>query len=192
MELILVRHGETKEGKKGILLGRMPGTLTAEGRRFANKAGRAISKFSPRPAFIVSSDLRRAKDTARIIARVIHIPLKYESLLRERNGGIAEGKKESQINWKKYEKKPLAYRYHEGGESFIDVKGRANTFLNKIRKEKRSPIVIVSHQAFLAMLLSAIFGWSYARALKFDFRDKLVVINTKNKTGVGKIPLLRS
>ena len=31
MKLILLRHGETEEEKEGIILGRLPGTLSDEG-----------------------------------------------------------------------------------------------------------------------------------------------------------------
>ncbi len=181
MELILIRHGETKEGKKGILLGQLPGTLTAKGRRFADEVGRVIAGFSYRSPLIIASDLERSKETARAIARITHAPLKCDRLLRERNGGIDEGKKESQINWKEYERRPLAYRRHEGGESFADVKKRASAFLEKIQKEKHSPIIIVSHQALISTLLSELFGWSYPKALKFDLKNKLVIVNTKKR-----------
>lgn len=184
MELILVRHGETKEGKGGIILGQLPGILTMQGRNFARNAGHAIAKLPNRPRLIFSSDLKRAKDTACIIVQVIRVPIKFDSLLQERKSGVAEGKKENQINWKEYEKKPLAYRRHESGESFIDVKKRAQTFLKKMGKEKKTPIVIVSHSAFLSMLLSILLGWSYTKALKFDFDNKIILVDTKKQERV--------
>ena len=33
MNLIIIRHGETKEAKKGVLLGNLPGHLTAKGKK---------------------------------------------------------------------------------------------------------------------------------------------------------------
>lgn len=35
MKLILIKHGETKEGKKGMILGSLPGTLTEKGKKDA-------------------------------------------------------------------------------------------------------------------------------------------------------------
>lgn len=193
MQLILIRHGETKEGRRGILLGRLPGMLTAKGKKFAGKAGRTLAGFPDPPKLVVASDLRRAQDTARIISQIVHKPLKVNPLLRERSGGNAEGKTGHQINWRKYEEKTLASRCHTGGESFRDVKKRAVAFLRKIQREKRTPIVVVSHAVVLSMLLSDLLKWSYTTALKFDFRDKIIIVDTKNKkAGAVEIPLLRS
>ena len=193
MQLILIRHGETREGRKGILLGRLPGTLTANGKRFAGRAGRTLASFPGPPKLVMASDLRRAQDTARIVARILHAFLTCDPLLRERSGGNAEGKTKHQIDWRKYEEKAFAFRRHNGGESFRDVKKRAAAFLRKIQKEKRTPIVIISHAVVLSMLLSDFLKWNYAKALKFDFRDKVILVDTKNKkAGAVEIPLLRS
>lgn len=188
MELILIRHGETREGKRGVLLGRLHGTLTVKGKRFSENVGRTLAVSPNPPKLVITSDLRRAQDTARIISRIAHTPLKIDPLLRERSGGNAEGKTSHQIDWKTYEEKTLASRRHKGGESFRDVKKRTVVFLKKIQKEKRTPIVIVSHAVVLSMLLSNLLKWSYARALKFDFSDKVILVDTK-KTGAVEVPL---
>lgn len=180
MKLILVRHGETREGKHGILLGSLPGVLTAQGKDFAKKVGDTIKKFPEQAEMIVSSDLKRATDTARIISKKIKAPIKFDQLLRERRGGIVEGKKETEIDWKSYEKVSLPFRKHEGGESFMEVKKRAIAFLNKIKKEKYSTVIIVSHNVFLSMLLSVILKWNYAKALKFEFNSGAVSVVDTN------------
>lgn len=191
MKLILIRHGETREGRRGILLGRLPGTLTVQGKRFAERVGRTLATFPNPPKLVITSDLRRAQNTASIISRIVHTPLKVDPLLRERSGGNAEGKTPRQIDWRKYEEKTLVSRRHRGGESFCDVKKRAAAFLRKIRKEKQTPIVVISHAVVLSMILSDLLKWSYAKALKFDFRDKAILVDTK-KAGMVEIPLKSS
>jgi len=165
MTLILIRHGETKEGKKGILLGQLPGNLTGAGKQEMIAAAKKIRE-EVNPEVIFSSDLKRAKDSAKILSNELGLNVVYNKLLRERSGGDAEGKTEEKINWKEYERVSLPYRKHKGGESFIDVKNRAEEFLEFLRSQKYKTVIIVSHSAFLAMLISKIKRWSIKKSLK--------------------------
>ncbi len=189
MKLILIRHGETEEGKKGVILGILPGVLTPKGIEHSENVGCALQKLSEQPDLIFSSDLQRAADTAQIISKKTKVTMQFDKLLRERKGGVVEGKEEKEIDWELYERIGLPYRKHSGGESFSDVKKRAIAFLDKIEKEKYSTVVIVSHNVFLSMLLSVVLKWTYTKSLKFNFDDNITVVDTK-KTGVEKIPLL--
>jgi broad specificity phosphatase PhoE len=58
--LFLVRHGQTAANAAGLLLGRADPPLTALGRRQAE----ALAVALPEPDRLVSSPLRRARDTA--------------------------------------------------------------------------------------------------------------------------------
>lgn len=62
--LYLVRHGQTEENIARIFQGHLPGTLTAEGIAQAKALHETLLDV-PLDA-IVSSDLRRCVDTARI------------------------------------------------------------------------------------------------------------------------------
>jgi broad specificity phosphatase PhoE len=62
--LILVRHGQTAANASGLLLGRADPPLTETGYRQA----RALAAALPRAARIVSSPLRRARQTAAVLA----------------------------------------------------------------------------------------------------------------------------
>lgn len=173
MKIILVRHGETKESKKGIILGRLPGALSQKGKQDMKKLALAIKKLEINPEIIFSSDLERAKESSIILSGVLSLKIKYDSLLRERSGGVAEGKRENQIDWEIYEKSELLYRKHEGGESFIDVKSRAKKFLYKFtisNSRKYKTVIVVSHSVLLSMLLSCIKRWSIKKSLEFKFR----------------------
>ncbi len=188
MNLILIRHGETKEGKQGILLGHLPGTLTAKGKKEIEIISNKIKEKKLSPGIIISSDLKRAKQSAEILSKSLGIKVKYDNLLKERGGGIAEGKKEDEINWNLYEKMALPYRKHVGGESFTDVKKRVKLFLKDISKNKFKNIIIVSHNVFLTMLLSYIKKWNIKDSLHFDFKGNFFILNIKTKR-VEKVPL---
>ncbi|MFA6136428.1 MAG: histidine phosphatase family protein [Candidatus Paceibacterota bacterium] len=58
MKLFLIRHGETEESKKGILLGHLSGRLTVRGKREMLNVAKKIEKLNP--DIIFSSDLKRA------------------------------------------------------------------------------------------------------------------------------------
>lgn len=167
--LLLVKHGETTEGKRGVILGHKGGTLSPKGKKEIEVISKRIKKIvdgSPKKIIIVSSDLKRAAQSAQIIRKAFGAPIVYNALLRERGAGVAEGKRDSKIDWKSYEEKPLYSRKHAGGESFSDVQKRARRFLQKIRRNKSEYIIIVSHSVTLAMLQSILKKRSIQSSLK--------------------------
>lgn len=98
MKLILVRHGETLENLKGIVQGHMQGTLSRKGIRQAEKLAFRLKDESI--VAIYSSDLKRAADTARLIAKYHpKTPLLFVTELRECNAGCFTGKKGKGIDW---------------------------------------------------------------------------------------------
>lgn len=87
--LLLARHGQTHENVARILQGQMPGHLNEEGISQAHEMGRMLQS-TPIDA-VLTSDLKRAVDTAHIVNEYLHLPLIKEPLLRERNFGIHTG-----------------------------------------------------------------------------------------------------
>lgn len=176
MKLILLRHGETEEEKNGIILGRMPGTLSKEGKGQAKKVAKEIEKMNLHPEVIITSDLARAADYAAIIGHELNLKIELEPLARERSAGVAEGKSQNEIDWEEYEKAPQLLRAHAGGESFEDVRARAKKFLKKIRREPFHAAIVISHSVFLAMLAVEANGWVLDKALGYDFRQNPLVV----------------
>ena len=66
--LIIVRHGQTDANARGVLLGRADPALDKTGRTQASSVAAALSPLR-RDTRIISSPLRRARETAGIIAR---------------------------------------------------------------------------------------------------------------------------
>jgi len=66
--LIVVRHGQTHVNASGLLLGRADPPLDATGRAQASAVAAALAPLS-RSTRIISSPLRRARETASFIAR---------------------------------------------------------------------------------------------------------------------------
>ena len=186
MKLILLRHGKTEEEQRGIILGNLPGTLSAKGREEAVKIAGLIKAADLRPETILASDLARAADYAAIIGRELDLDVELEPLMRERGAGVVEGKNPDEIDWEEYEKVPKPLRKHPGGESFEDVRSRAKEFLKKIRPLPFHTVILVSHSVFLAMITVEICGWTLEKALAYNFRDPLIV--DMDKKGAEEIP----
>jgi probable phosphoglycerate mutase len=175
MKLILVRHGETEEEKAGIILGHLPGTLSASAREYIKTIVEFVTSRDLQPEVIIASDLARAADSAAMIGRALHVKIELWPLVRERKAGDAEGKTEDEINWKEYEKTAKPLRKHPNGESFEDVRYRAKEFLEKLKSIPYNTVILVSHSVFLATIGMEIDSWDLDRALKNNFREPMIL-----------------
>ena len=98
MKLILTRHGETVDNTLKIIQGHNQGVLTDEGTLQAKKL--ALRLKNEKIHAIYSSDLKRAADTARIIAKYHRdANLQFTPELRERDYGSLSGKSWSENVW---------------------------------------------------------------------------------------------
>ena len=88
-ELYLVRHGETVDNVNQILQGQTHGELNDEGRRQARLVAEKMASVDI--DVFMSSDLRRAEETCRIIARPHGKQVITTPLLRERDWGSFTG-----------------------------------------------------------------------------------------------------
>ncbi len=91
--LLLIRHGETDWNRDRRVQGTTDIPLNDAGRAQARDAAATVRELlGDEPALTVASDLRRALETARIIAAELSLPEPWTSpLLRERSYGDAEG-----------------------------------------------------------------------------------------------------
>lgn len=87
--LLAIRHGETTWNLETRIQGHTDIPLNDKGRWQAERLGRVLREEGL--AAIYSSDLQRASDTARAIARASGAPLVLDESLRERHFGQLEG-----------------------------------------------------------------------------------------------------
>lgn len=149
IHLTITRHGQTEENVKRILQGQMPGHLTDEGIRQAEQLRELLrhQHFDR----IITSDLKRAVDTARIIAEPHQCPIEEDSLLRERDFGIHTGGPYIKIS----------HALDPSAETIDHVALRARQFLIKVNALAHSrslSILVVSHGLFLRVLQSVFFN----------------------------------
>ena len=88
--ILLVRHGETVDNARQIMQGQTQGDLNEKGREQARQVAERLSA-EPVDA-VVASDLRRAIQTAEIIAAPHNLVVKTTELLRERDWGSFTGR----------------------------------------------------------------------------------------------------
>lgn len=155
MRLIIVRHGETIENIKGTSMGHLPGKLSKKGKEQAKKV--ALRLKNEKIDYIYSSDLARAADTAKEIAKFHkNAPISFVKELRERNLGVFQGKKRkkhllNEKTWKRLNNRP------KNGETMAEMFIRAKKFYNKVfRKHKKDNILFVCHNGIKKMLVCAI------------------------------------
>ena len=121
--LYLVRHGETIDNVHQIMQGQTQGALTDNGIRQAEQLSEEL-KGEHIDAF-VSSDLKRAIDTCRILAKPHHQSIDSTPLLRERDWGGFTGRFIPDL---KDEVWP------DDIETLEDLQDRARRFLDYIKK----------------------------------------------------------
>ena len=88
--LYLVRHGETVDNANQLMQGQTQGRLNERGMEQARRLRDQLAQESI-DAF-VASDLKRAVDTARILAEPHGLPVTVTPLLRERDWGSFTGR----------------------------------------------------------------------------------------------------
>jgi probable phosphoglycerate mutase len=93
--IIVLRHGQTEWNDEGRFQGSVDVDLNAAGRAQAAQAAKRLA--DERPTMVVSSDLRRALDTARMVADAAGVGLDTDERLRERAYGPWEGLTRRQI-----------------------------------------------------------------------------------------------
>ncbi|WP_420881778.1 histidine phosphatase family protein [Rhodococcus sp. (in: high G+C Gram-positive bacteria)] len=156
--LILLRHGQTEYNASNRMQGQLDTDLSDLGRAQAKSAAQALA--DTRPFAIVSSDLRRAHDTALALGDHIGVPVETDDRLRETHLGEWQGLTHTDVDeispgararWRSdAEWAPPA------GESRIDVAARSLPVVQELLERHGSwgtdPLVLVAHGGLIAAL----------------------------------------
>ena len=89
------RHGETDWNKRGLVQGISDFPLNHRGLEQAGRLADQLRELNI--SYIFSSDQKRARQTAQIVASVCGCNLTVHSSLREQNFGVAEGRPSTEI-----------------------------------------------------------------------------------------------
>lgn len=155
----VVRHGESQWNVDRRLQGQTAHVpLTLRGERQALAVADRLAGSAA--VLVLSSDLRRAVDTARPIADRLKVPLQTDPALREQSLGVYEGMLSSAVfaavgadakadpDWRP-----------TGGESVRDVYGRVQPFLTGVLDSAPDgPVVVVTHGDTARVLFAILQG----------------------------------
>lgn len=152
--LVLWRHGETEYNATGRMQGHLDSLLTEVGRNQARFAVPAIARFSPE--LVVSSDLRRAMDTATVFAEATSVTLRLDKRLRETNLGLWQGMTGAEVD----EQWPGGRQLWQtdatwtppGGESRIEVATRAHEVVAGLDESTMDTVILCAHGGLITAL----------------------------------------
>lgn len=155
MRLLVVRHGETAWNKERKLQGHSDTDLNETGVLQANQVAHGLKNTNINIAF--SSDLKRAKDTAKIICekqKSEELNILTDTRLREFHFGKHEGLPISQEIITRI-KSPEPHD-DPTMETFAQVKDRVAGFLAELHKQThpKSTVLIATHGGILRVLLN--------------------------------------
>jgi len=181
-ELILIRHGETKWNKLKKYQGHMDIELNDWGRKQSEEAAKELANLEV--DYFASSDLKRAKETAEIIAAFHDNNVSEYKELREMNFGDWEGKRfqeiqnENPLDFQKWIKDPVKYS-PPSGESLEEFQERVLIGFNKILQKETKRNVIITHGGVIMIYLASILELSLINYRKFEVAN----------TGITKIDI---
>ena len=161
LDILLVRHGQTKWNVEMRLQGTLDSDLTETGIYQAKKLGERLSDIEFSKVF--ASPSGRTMKTAELVLRNRVSPIITDERLKEMNFGILEGKKVETLDERfKNEiaimhEDPEIYNPSEyNGETYNELIGRTSNFLDDIISRENGKILVVAHGMSLMAIISAI------------------------------------
>lgn len=161
--IIAVRHGETDWNVETRIQGNLDIGLNEKGQWQARRLSLALAAREPIAA-IYSSDLLRARDTARAIADATQRPLHLVAGLRERGFGLFQGKTYAEVE-AQHPEEALRWRKRDPewappqGESLLALRERVlDTARTLAARHLDEQIVLVAHGGVMDMLYRAATG----------------------------------
>ena len=162
MILYCLRHGETTHNAEGRIQGQSDRAVLSDlGRRQSDEAARALAG---RPIeAIYSSPLRRALETALLIARPHGLEVRSDPRLMEINAGIFQDKLRSEVN-RLYPQEIAHWNGDDsdyiipGGESRRQLARRGCEAFEAIRRARHREAVVVAHGRMLTFTFKSLVG----------------------------------
>ena len=164
--LVMLRHGQTEFNAGSRMQGQLDTVLSDLGRDQAVAAAEVLAKRQP--LLIVSSDLRRALDTAESLGERSGLPVDVDARLRETHLGDWQGLTHIEVDAAAPGAR-IAWRNDarwapHGGESRVDVAARGLPLVKELVSGQREwgtdeperPVVLVAHGGLIAALTAAL------------------------------------
>lgn len=162
--LVMLRHGQTEFNADSRMQGQLDTHLSDLGRAQALAVAEVLAKRQP--LLIVTSDLRRAYDTAVALGERTGLQVRVDNRLRETHLGDWQGMTHAQIDAAAPGAR-LAWREDatwapHNGESRVDVAARSLPLIAELVATEpewgtdQRPVVLVAHGGLIAALTAAL------------------------------------
>jgi broad specificity phosphatase PhoE len=189
--VVFIRPGETDWNKIGRWQGIVGVPLNAHGRAQAERLAKFVRNIGLEALY--SSDLRRAKDTAEIIAGTGNVKVVYDGRLRERGMGEWQGLTLDEIrawypdDYARVQADPEGFQV-PAGESRRQVAQRVRACFEDIIGRGGNTIGVISHTTAIRGLLAELVPNSDPYNLQF--RNMSVTTIAQNEDGTWTISQL--
>ncbi len=175
--LILIRHGETRRYREKIFLGQTDVPLSEEGKDQCTHVGLELQHFEPDTLTVYSSDLKRSKESARIIAGILgdDFNVVEEKEFREMNLGCWDGMYISDVKVRypeAYKKRGcdfINFKIDDESENFIELRDRVMRKLNEIIADTEGDVIIVGHSGVNRVIKCELTGREMSDIKKIKF-----------------------
>ena len=155
--IIIVRHGEAEHNVGDLTGGWTDSGLTPLGERQADAVSERLAhELTDSKVKLLSSDLRRARQTAEKIAKLLGVEAEYSVDLREFNNGVAANKRREEVQM----------FYVEPGDSLLDWQPypeaetwrrfylRVSSYMDRVMESQDKTLLIVCHGGTVVQIVS--------------------------------------
>ncbi|AHH94999.1 histidine phosphatase family protein [Kutzneria viridogrisea] len=158
--VVLWRHGQTEHNASGKWQGHLDSPLTEQGLAQAAAAVPALATLEP--GLVVSSDLRRAADTARVFVEATGTPLRIDKRLRETDIGQWQGLTSAEVE-QRFPGGIHTWQYDPtwappGGETRVEVAARAAEVVAELDTELSGTVLLCAHGGLITALTGQLLG----------------------------------
>lgn len=157
--ITFLRHGESVGNALELHQGQADFPLTERGRAQAQALAERWQRQGRRYDLVIASPLRRALETAQIIAQALDLPLVTDPLWKERDNGQLAGQPFAVTRAQR--EAIFLHLYQpvgETGESLWDLYLRAGQAVQQLMRRPAGRYLVVTHGGLLRMVCFALLG----------------------------------
>ncbi|WP_435365432.1 histidine phosphatase family protein [Haloarchaeobius sp. DYHT-AS-18] len=192
--VVLARHGETMWNHERRIQGWAPAPLNETGREQARALGAHLAERYDVDR-LVASDLRRTKETARLVNRSLQVDVAFDPNWRERDFGIYQGMGYEAL----FEGYPefavgetgiaAAAAEPEGGETLLEARERVLDGWRAVVDSlaRAETVVVVTHGGPLYVLLGHLRGRDLVAALTEHSQGNCAVTEVQVRDGAQTV-----
>jgi len=171
----LLRHGESIGNAQSRWQGQSDYELTERGRAQARALNERWKSEKAKFDLVIASPLRRARETAEIVAAALDLPTEIDPIWQERDIGEMEGLTMEEVRQRPQPSYVTPYHSIGGdGEGDWELFLRAGKALHDLLRRPPGSYLIVSHGGLLNQLMHAIVGIAHHAdpgGVRFDFEN---------------------